>query len=68
LTFKSRNFEIGILLSTGEKKIKIAAQMAVEILIPILIAFSISAALGNISTRQVAGVLSNIQNSVVDEY
>lgn len=68
LTFKSRNFEIGILLSTGEKKIKIAAQMAVEILIPILIAFGISAALGNISTRQAGNVLSNIQNSVVDDY
>lgn len=68
LTFKSRNYEIGILLSVGEGKQRIVLQMAVEILVPILIAFSISAALGNLTAHQIGNVMFDAQSKANSEY
>lgn len=64
LTFKSRNYEIGILLSIGEKKRKIISQMAVEILVPVLIAFGISAACGKLTTAGIGNMMVDMQQSI----
>lgn len=57
LSLKGRKYEIGVLLSIGEKKARIMAQMALEILVPVLIAFSLSAVTGNLVTQQVGSVM-----------
>lgn len=63
LLFRKRYYEIGILLSCGEKKGKIVLQMAVEILVPVLIAFSISAILSNSTVQAISNVIYNAQVS-----
>ena len=62
LTLKSRTYEIGILLSVGEKKAKIITQMALEILLPVLIAVTISIATGSMMAQQVGNVMLQSQN------
>lgn len=64
LTFKGRNYEIGILLSIGEKKRKIIMQMAVEILVPVLIASGISAACGKLTTVGIGSMMVDMQQSI----
>jgi putative ABC transport system permease protein len=63
LLFRKRYYEIGILLSCGEKKSRIVLQMAVEILIPVLIAFSISAILSNSTVQVISNIIYNAQVS-----
>lgn len=47
LTLKSREYEIGVLLSLGESKIKVIGQLMSELLIIALVAFSLSIVSGN---------------------
>lgn len=68
LTFKSRNFEIGVLLSIGEKKSRIILQMALEILVPVLIAFSLSAATGNLTAHQIGKMMFDVQGKTSSSY
>lgn len=42
LTLKSREYEIGVLLSLGESKLKVIGQLMSELLIIALVAFSLS--------------------------
>ncbi|MGG7096897.1 ABC transporter permease [Clostridium sardiniense] len=57
LSIKERRNEIGILLSLGEKKLKIIAQFGVEILIILALAFGTSAILGNSISEEIGNVL-----------
>lgn len=47
LTLKSREYEIGVLLSLGESKLKVIGQLMSELLIIALVAFSLSIVSGN---------------------
>ncbi len=57
LNLKGRKFEIGVLLSLGERKLRIVLQMALEVLVPVLIAFSLSIATGNIAAQQIGNMM-----------
>ncbi|HAX73876.1 MAG TPA: ABC transporter permease [Firmicutes bacterium] len=47
LTLKSREYEIGVLLSLGESKLKVIGQLLSELLIIALVAFTLSIVSGN---------------------
>lgn len=64
LSIKERRNEIGILLSLGEKKLKIIAQFGVEILIILALAFGTSAILGNSISKEIGNVLLAKETSV----
>ncbi|MGG7076701.1 ABC transporter permease [Clostridium sardiniense] len=64
LSIKERRNEIGILLSLGEKKLKIIAQFGVEILIILALAFGTSAVLGNSISKEIGNVLLAKETSV----
>lgn len=57
LNLKGRKFEIGVLLSLGEQKAKVILQMALETLIPVIIAFTISIAAGNLAAQQIGNIM-----------
>ena len=57
LSIRDRNQEIGILLSLGEKKPKIIAQFAVEILLILVLSLGASSLLGNSTSNIVANQL-----------
>lgn len=64
LSLKDRKYEIGVLLSIGEKKIKIISQMVIEIIVPVIIAFSISIATGTIAAQQIGNIMLKTENQV----
>lgn len=57
LSLRGRQYEIGVLLSMGERRVKVMVQMALEILIPVLVAFTLSIAAGNIAASQIGGIM-----------
>jgi putative ABC transport system permease protein len=61
LGLRGRKYEIGVLLSIGEKKHHIIAQLALESLIPILIAFSISIGVGKLSAQSIGNTMFSAQ-------
>lgn len=61
---KERTYEIGVLMSLGERKIAIMAQMAVEVLIVSILAFSISCVFGSTSSNAIGNML--LKNEVTD--
>lgn len=63
LNLRGRKFEIGVLLSMGEKRLKIIGQLALESLIPIIIAFSLSVGTGSIATQSIGNVMFSAQTS-----
>lgn len=63
LGLRGRKFEIGVLLSIGEKRRKIIAQLAVESIIPILIAFSLSFIIGGISAQEIGDAMFSAQTN-----
>ena len=62
VTTKERTYEIGVLMSLGEKKAAIAAQMVLEVLFISILAFTISCGFGNISSKAVGDML--LQNEI----
>lgn len=64
---KERTHEIGVLLSLGEKKIAVAVQMVVEILVVAIVAFSVSCVFGNISSNTIGNVLMQNEVSAVNQ-
>jgi putative ABC transport system permease protein len=56
-SLRGRKYEIGVLLSVGERKSRIIAQMVLEILAPVLIAFSLSIAAGQIAAQSVGSAM-----------
>ena len=68
LSIRDRNQEIGILLSLGEKKPKIIAQFAVEILLVLVLSLGVSSVIGNstsnlISNQLLTSEISSSENS-----
>ncbi len=57
LSIRDRNQEIGILLSLGEKKPKIIAQFAVEILLVLVLSLGVSSVIGNSTSNLIANQL-----------
>ena len=64
LNLRSRKYEIGILLSLGESKLKILTQLAVEALVPILIAFSLSVGTGKLCAQTIGNVMFASQTAM----
>lgn len=64
LTVRERVQEIGILLSLGEKKVKIAGQFIVEMLLILLMSVCISGALGGYVSNAIASNLLTSELSV----
>jgi len=64
---KERTYEIGVLMSLGEKKTAIIAQMVFEILIVSVLAFSISCAFGDISSKTIGDVLLQNEFAAVNQ-
>lgn len=66
LNLRGRNFEIGVLLSMGERRRRIIAQMMLEILVPVLIAFSLSVFTGRLAAQQIGSTLYSAQTQTAD--
>jgi len=62
---RDRKFEIGLLLSSGESKLKILSQFVFEILIVSIIAFALAAGISNVSSGYAAKWIVN--NQLVEE-
>jgi len=52
---RDRKFEIGLLLSSGEGKLKIVSQFIFEMMVIAVVAFSISIASSNLAAKSVSG-------------
>lgn len=64
LSIKERRNEVGILLSLGEKKIKIVSQFLVEVLIILTLSLGTSAIIGNTVSKQIGNMLLAKETSV----
>lgn len=64
---KERNYEMGVLLSLGEKKRKIAGQIAIELVIVATIAFIISTFTGTLISGVIGDNLSLSQETLKQE-
>lgn len=64
---KERNYEMGVLLSLGEKKSKIVGQIAVELIIVATIAFLISTLTGGLISGIIGDNLSVSQENLREE-
>ncbi len=69
LTLKTREYEIGVLLSVGASKLKIVAQFFVELAIIAIIGFTLSIVTGSMIANQVGQSVLNyqIESSGVNE-
>lgn len=69
LTLKTREYEIGVLLSVGASKFKVIAQFFVELAIVAVLGFSLSIVTGSMIANKVGQTVLNyqIESSGVDE-
>ena len=65
ITVKDRKYEIGILLSLGESKLKIISQMIIEVLIVSVVSFSLAILFSIMSSQAATNYLLN--NAAVEE-
>lgn len=68
LTMKTREYEIGVLVSLGTSKFKVVAQMFTELLIIALIGFTLSVISGSMIASKAGEALLAYQVDVDDEY
>ena len=68
LTLKTREYEIGVLLSIGVSKMKIVAQFFVELIIVALIGFTLSVVSGSLVAKQVGKMVLNYQVDTENKY
>ena len=68
LTLKTREYEIGVLLSMGVSKMKIVAQFFVELIIVALIGFTLSVASGSLVAKQVGKMVMDYQVDTESQY
>ena len=61
LTLKTREYEIGVLLSVGVSKIKIIAQLFLELAIVAMIAFTLAVVTGSLVAKQVGAKVLDYQ-------
>lgn len=66
LAIRERRYEIGILLSVGERKSKILLQLLFEMLLPVLAAISISVGIGYHISQEIGDRILQNQISSVD--
>lgn len=68
LNLRGRKYEIGVLLSIGEKKLKIIGQLAAEALVPIVIAFTLSVGTGKLAAQGIGNLMfaSQMQPDTVE--
>lgn len=64
LTLKSREYEIGVLVSIGVQKWKVIAQLFLEILVIAMLSFTISAITGSLISKKVGDKVLDIQSSL----
>lgn len=57
LSLKDRKYEIGVLLSLGESKVKVISQLVVEVLLVAVIAFGVSSFTGNLAANKIGDTL-----------
>lgn len=69
LTLKTREYEIGVLLSIGASKLKVVAQFFVELAIVALIGFTLSVGTGMVASKQIGTSLleNQIESSGLNE-
>ena len=69
LTLKTREYEIGVLLSVGASKLKVILQFFIELALVALIGFTLSIASGSVISKKVGGILldNQIQSSGIVE-
>ena len=68
LTLKTREYEIGVLLSIGVSKMKIVAQFFVELIVVALIGFTLSVLSGSLIAKQVGAAVLNYQVDTENQY
>ena len=68
LTLKTREYEIGVLLSIGVSKAKIVAQFFIELVIVALIGFTLSVASGSLVAKQVGKMVMDYQVDTESQY
>ncbi len=61
LTLKTREYEIGVLLSVGASKLKVIAQFFVELAIVAIIGFSLSVVSGSLIAKRIGNVVLEAQ-------
>ncbi len=61
LTLKTREYEIGVLLSVGASKIKVIAQFFIELAIVAILGFSLSVVSGSLIARKIGNVVLEAQ-------
>ncbi|SJZ37973.1 ABC transporter permease [Anaerorhabdus furcosa] len=67
LTLKTREFEIGVLLSLGVSKVKVVLQMFVELLIVAFLGFTLAVGTGSLIAGQVGKMVLDFQQSNTEE-
>ncbi len=67
LTLKTREFEIGVLLSLGVSKVKVVMQLFMELLIIAVIGFTLAVGSGSLVAGQVGKMVLNFQQSASEE-
>ena len=68
LTLKTREYEIGVLLSMGVSKMKVVAQFFVELIVVALIGFTLSVASGSLIAKQVGKLVMDYQVDTEKQY
>lgn len=61
LTLKTREYEIGVLLSVGASKLKVIAQFFIELAIVAIIGFSLSVVSGSLIAKRIGNVVLEAQ-------
>jgi putative ABC transport system permease protein len=67
LSIRERKFEIGVLMSLGENKLKIIGQFFAELLIIMIVGVALSAVTGNFIGNSVGNQLLTQQNATQEE-
>lgn len=63
LTFRTRDYEVGVLLSMGVKKMNIIVQLFLEMTIIAVLGFTLSIATGNVLSKKVGNTVLDTQMS-----
>ena len=67
LTLKTREYEIGVLLSLGTTKLKVVLQFFVELAIVAMIGFTVAVVSGSLASKKVGSVVLDYAVASVDE-
>lgn len=68
LTLKTREYEIGVLLSIGASKFKVVAQLFIELILVALLGFTLSVVSGSLIAKSAGKAILDYQVAVDDSY